>query len=258
MPDGAVSAADVRRAQRTGPPVAGPDATEPRVGRSATDTTATMRATIAALMARSKREVPHYYLSDQVDLGPAMSWLNQRNLALPVPQRLVPAVMLLKAAARAAREVSELNGYWIDDGFVARDAVHLGIAVSLRGGGLVAPGIRDADALDLPALMAAMRDLVARTRSGRLRSSELADPTITISSLGDQGVEAIFGIIYPPQVALVGFGRIVERPWAIDGLIGIRPVVTVSLSGDHRATDGATGARYLRSVARLLQRPEEL
>jgi pyruvate dehydrogenase E2 component (dihydrolipoamide acetyltransferase) len=103
-----------------------------------------------------------------------------------------------------------------------------------------------------------LRDLVARTRAGRLRRPEMADPTITVSNLGDQGVESILGVIYPPQVALVGFGRVVERPWAIDGLIGVRPTVTVSLAADHRATDGATGARYLQTLMQLLQKPEEL
>jgi pyruvate dehydrogenase E2 component (dihydrolipoamide acetyltransferase) len=258
MPDGAIAAADVRRAGAipSATPRVGPS--QPRAAKSLVESTDAMRAAIAALMTRSKREVPHYYLSDQVDLGVAMAWLHARNLVLPVPERLVPAAMLLKAAARAAREVPELNGFWVDDRFVGADSVHVGVAVSLRGGGLVAPAIHDADTLDLPDLMAAMRDLVVRARSGRLRSSELADPTITVSNLGEQGVENILGIIYPPQVALVGFGRIVDRPWAVDGLIGVRPVVTMSLSADHRATDGATGARYLRTMGRLLQRPEEL
>ncbi len=86
----------------------------------------------------------------------------------------------------------------------------------------------------------------------------MSSPTITVSNLGDQGVESILGVIYPPQVALVGFGRPVERPWAVHNMIGIRPIVTVSLAADHRATDGATGARFLQSIAAQLQRPEEL
>ena len=106
--------------------------------------------------------------------------------------------------------------------------------------------------------MATMRDLVERTRTGRLRGSELAPPSITVSNLGDQGVESVLGVIYPPQVALVGFGAVVERPWAVDGLLGVRPVVTASLAADHRATDGAIGARFLNRIDRLLQKPEEL
>jgi pyruvate dehydrogenase E2 component (dihydrolipoamide acetyltransferase) len=260
-PGGAIGADDIRRAatEAAGPARAGalPRATA-RVGLPAGDRAAAMRATIAALMARSKREIPHYYLTETVDLGPAMQWLHERNRELPVSQRIVPAAMLLKAAARAAADVPRLNGFWRDDGFVPGGGVHLGVAISLRGGGLVAPAIHDADRLDLATLMARMRDLAIRTREGRLRGSEFTDPTITVSNAGEQGSESVVGVIYPPQVALVGFGRIVQRPWAVDGLLGVRPVVTVSLAGDHRATDGATGARFLQRTARLLQRPEEL
>jgi pyruvate dehydrogenase E2 component (dihydrolipoamide acetyltransferase) len=209
-------------------------------------------------MARSKREVPHYYLSTTVDLSTAVGWLRERNRELPVAERLVPAALLLKAAALAAREVPQLNGFWTGGRFTAASTVHLGVAVALRGGGLVAPAIHNATDLPLTELMAKLRNLVTRARSGRLRGSETTDPTITVTNLGDQGVEAVFGVIYPPQVALVGLGRVVERPWAVDGLIGVRPVVTATLSADHRASDGATGARYLTVLDRLLQRPEEL
>jgi pyruvate dehydrogenase E2 component (dihydrolipoamide acetyltransferase) len=217
-----------------------------------------MRRAIGDLMARSKRDIPHYYLSTTVDLGVAVGWLRDRNRELPVVERLVPAALLLKAAACAAREVPQLNGFWTDGQFVPAPEVHLGVAVSLRGGGLVAPAIHDAADLPLHELMARLRDLVARARAGRLRSSETTDPTITVTSLGDQGVEAVFGVIYPPQVALVGLGKVVERPWAVGGLLGVRPVVTATLSADHRASDGATGARYLAAFDRLLQKPEEL
>ena len=130
--------------------------------------------------------------------------------------------------------------------------------MSLRGGGLVAPAIHDADTLPLPELMARLKDLVARTRAGRLRGSEMSDPTITVTNLGDQGSELVHGVIYPPQVALVGFGRVVQRPWAVDGMLTVRPVVTVTLAADHRVSDGHRGGRYLAAVADLLQRPEEL
>ncbi len=106
--------------------------------------------------------------------------------------------------------------------------------------------------------MARMRDLVVRARSGRLRGSELTDGTITVTNLGDQGVESVFGVIYPPQVALVGFGKIIERPVAVNGLVGARPVVVTTLAADHRATDGYTGARFLAQISDMLDRPEEL
>ncbi|HEU4423510.1 MAG TPA: 2-oxo acid dehydrogenase subunit E2 [Pilimelia sp.] len=262
---GAIEADDVRRAAAAGSgaepqplPVAPPAGPASAAREERAPRTAAMRGTIATLMARSAREIPHYHLTETIDLGAALGWLREQNRRLPVPQRLVPAALMLKAAARAARAVPELNGFWVDDGFRPAGAVHLGVAISLRGGGLVAPAIHDAADLSLPELMARLKDLVIRTRAGRLRRAELADPTITVSNLGEQGVESILGIIYPPQVALVGFGRIADRPWAADGMLGVRPVVTASLAGDHRATDGATGARYLNTLAQLLHRPEEL
>lgn len=165
---------------------------------------------------------------------------------------------MLKSVALAARDVPELNGHWKDDGFVPASDVRLGVAVSLRGGGRAAPALANADSMLLPELMATLRDLVARARRGRLRASETADPMLTVTDLGDQGVETIFGVIYSPQVALVGLGCVVERPVAVDGMLAAHPTVTATLSADHRASDGATGARFLTALDRLLQRPEEL
>ncbi|HEX2894645.1 MAG TPA: dihydrolipoamide acetyltransferase family protein [Marmoricola sp.] len=237
-------------------PVA-PATSEPAPSRQVSGTDA-MRQAIARLMSRSKREIPHYYLSTTVDLSRALDWLHERNRALAVGDRLVPAALLLKATALAAEATPAMNGFWVDDAFQAAPRVHLGVAVSLRGGGLVAPALHDAAHLDLVELMARMRDLVTRARAGRLRGSELSDPTITVTNLGEQGVEAVHGVIYPPQVALVGFGRISERPWAVDGMLGVRPLTTLTLAGDHRATDGFTGARFLADIEQHLQQPEEL
>jgi pyruvate dehydrogenase E2 component (dihydrolipoamide acetyltransferase) len=217
-----------------------------------------MRTSIAALMSRSNREVPHYYLSSTIDLHEALRWMRERNRELEVADRLVPAALVLAATARAARQVPELNGHWVDGGFVAATEVRLGFIVSLRGGGLLVPAMGAADTLSVVETMAGIRDLTRRARAGRLRASELAEPSITVSNLGEQGVESVHGVIYPPQVALVGFGAVVERPWAVDGLIGVRPLVTATLAGDHRATDGATGSRLLKAIDALLQRPEEL
>ncbi|MFD0532999.1 2-oxo acid dehydrogenase subunit E2 [Actinomadura luteofluorescens] len=209
-------------------------------------------------MARSKREIPHYYLGTTIDMSAATAWLWARNRELPVAKRLLPAALLLRASALAAREVPELNGHWLDDAFVQGDGVHLGIVTALRGGGLMTPTLRGADDLSLDELMAALKEMLVRARTGRLRGSELADATITVTDLGDQGVESVTGVIFPPQVALIGFGKIVQRPWAVEGLLGVRPVVTATLAADHRASDGHTGARLLEAVDRLLQSPEEL
>ncbi|MEV4748957.1 dihydrolipoamide acetyltransferase family protein [Streptosporangium sp. NPDC049248] len=248
--EGTARAASERTALLAGAqPVRGPGL-EPR--RDA------MRQAIARAMTRSNREIPHYHLSTTVDVGAALAWLRERNRDLPVARRLLPVALLLAAAARAAGEVPELNGFWLDDAFAPGEAVHLGVAISLKGGGLIAPALHDAAGRDLADLMAALKDLVCRARTGRLRGAEMTEATITVTNLGDQGVETVHGVIYPPQVALVGFGKILERPWAVGGLLGVRPLVTVTLAADHRATDGYIGARFLTAVDRLLSHPEAL
>jgi pyruvate dehydrogenase E2 component (dihydrolipoamide acetyltransferase) len=259
--EGAVSVADVEAARRAAPPAAVPLAPPLALAKPSRRTgfdPAEMRKAIAAAMGRSKREIPHYYLSHTVDLHPALAWLEAFNAAQPVPRRLLPAVLLLKASALALREVPQLNGTCVEGVFQPGSGIHPGWAISLRGGGLVAPAIRDTDALALPDLMAAIRDLVQRARSGGLRSSELASPTVTVTSLGERGAETVTGIIYPPQVAIIGFGSISTRPWVVDGRVEARPLVTVSLAADHRVTDGHIGALLLSAIERLLQEPAKL
>jgi pyruvate dehydrogenase E2 component (dihydrolipoamide acetyltransferase) len=222
------------------------------------DRAAAMREAIGALMARSKREIPHYYLQASIDMSHALEWLEEENLRRPVAERLLPSALLLSATAGAAAATPALNGFWIDGAFNPAGGVHLGVAISLRGGGLIAPALRDADRMTLDQLMAGLRDLVTRARAGRLRASEMSDPTITVTNLGEQGAELVHGVIYPPQVALVGFGGIHERPWAADGMIGARPVVVATLAADHRASDGHAGSRFLTLIDHRLQKPEEL
>jgi pyruvate dehydrogenase E2 component (dihydrolipoamide acetyltransferase) len=219
---------------------------------------AAMRAAIAAAMARSKREIPHYYLAHQIDTTPCERWLAEKNATLPPDSRLLIGALALKAVALALRRFPAFNGFYRDNKFEQSKAIHVGVAIAIRGGGLAAPALHDADELPLDALMSAMRDLVQRTRAGRIRSSEMSDPTITVSSLGERGVDALYGIIYPPQVAIVGFGKVVTRAWVVDGAIGPRSVVTMTLAGDHRVTDGHAGALFLAEIGKLLQEPEKL
>ena len=217
-----------------------------------------MRRTIAAAMARSKREIPHYYLATTIDLGRAMAWLADRNAAVPVAERLLPGVLLLKAAALAVREAPELNAVWDGERVVLRETVHAGVAIALRGGGLVILAVHDTATRPLAELMTTVCELTVRARAGRMKSSELADSTLTVTSLGDRGVEAVYGVIYPPQVAIVGFGRITDRPWVVNGGLCVRPVVTATLAADHRVSDGHRGGLFLDAVDRLLQEPEKL
>lgn len=217
-----------------------------------------MRTAIAAAMARSKREIPHYYLEHQVDITACEQWLAQNNAARAPDNRLLIAALAIKAVALAARRFPAFNGFHRDNKYEPAQAVHVGVAIAIRGGGLAAPALHDADQLPLDELMSRLRDLVQRTRAGRIRSSEISDPTITVSSLGERGVEALYGIIYPPQVAIVGFGKAVARPWVVDGAIGPRSVITITLSGDHRVTDGHAGALFLAEIGKLMQEPAKL
>jgi pyruvate dehydrogenase E2 component (dihydrolipoamide acetyltransferase) len=215
-----------------------------------------MRRAIAAAMSKSNREIPHYYLQTRIDMSAALKWLEAENQKRSIKERLLPAVLLLKTVAKALRDVPGLNGFWIDNEHRISKAIHLGFAISMKGGGLVAPAIHDVGEMSCDEIMAALRDLIPRARAGRLRSSEMTDATLTVTSLGELGVESVFGVIYPPQVALVGFGKIMEQPWAKDGMLGVHPIMTASLAADHRATDGHLGAQFLDALNRHFQTPE--
>jgi pyruvate dehydrogenase E2 component (dihydrolipoamide acetyltransferase) len=246
-PEGTITVADVERA-----------AARQRGRAAPADRLTGMRGAIGAAMARAKREIPHLYLSTTVDLTRSLTWLSGENQRRPITERLLPVVLFIKAVARACVDVPALNGFWIDEGFVSGPGVHIGCAIALRKGGLVAPALRDVDRTPLDALARAFADLVRRARGGGLRSSEMSDATMTLTNLGELGVESAYAIIYPPQVAIVGFGRIVARPWVVDGRIEPRSVVTVSLSADHRVTDGREAGLFLAAVDRALQAPESL
>lgn len=265
-PQGAITLTDVEHAAaaihhaepKPAPPVVTAEPVAKTAAQKAVERGAAMRASIAAAMGRSKREIPHYYLADEVILDTALGWLTEHNASRPITERLLPAVLQLKAVALAAQRFGEFSGFWRDDGFEPARAVHVGVAISLRGGGLVAPAIHDVAEMKLDELMADLTDLVARARAGSLRSSEMSDATITVTNLGDKGVDAVFGVIYPPQVALVGFGKPAQRVVVVDGGIRVATTVQASLSADHRASDGHRGALLLAEVNRLLQQPGEL
>ncbi|MGZ6800042.1 MAG: dihydrolipoamide acetyltransferase family protein [Mycobacteriaceae bacterium] len=249
-PGDSVTLDDVRRsgerAQSTPSPLAG------------ADKAADIRTAIAAAMSRSKREIPHYYLAEEISLDKALAWLEEQNAQRSVTERLLLAVLQLKAVAVATREFQEMNGFWQDGGFRPAPAPHLGVAISLRQGGLIAPAIHNVADKSLDQLMSDLLDLVKRVRAGSLRSSEMSDPTLTVTNLGDQGVDLVFGVIYPPQVALVGFGKPKDRPWAEAGELRVGPTVIASLAADHRASDGHRGALFLSKIHELLQHPEQL
>lgn len=266
-PQGAITLHDVEHAAATAhheapKPVVAPRpaaTAEPKsAAEKARERGAAMRASIAATMSRSKREIPHYYLADEIILDTALAWLAEQNAGRPITERILPAVLQLKAVGLAARKFGEFNGFWRDDEFEPASGQHVGVAISLRGGGLVAPAIHDVSEKKLHELMADLTDLVARARAGSLRSSEMSDPTITLTNLGEKGVDSVFGVIYPQQVAIVGFGKPAQRVVVVDGGIRVATTVVATLAADHRASDGARGALFLAEINKLLQQPQDL
>jgi pyruvate dehydrogenase E2 component (dihydrolipoamide acetyltransferase) len=223
----------------------------------AASNTESIRMAVAAAMSRSNRDIPHYYLETKADMSKALEWLRQANKERAVQQRLLPAVLLIKATAMALKAVPDLNAYW-ENGLQRQPDINIGFVVSLRTGGLMIPAIPHADQRSVDELMSSLNDIIPRARALKLRSSELSESTMTISNLGEGNVETMYGVIYPPQVAIVGFGGITEKPWAENGMLAVRPVLTITLAADHRATDGATGSRFLTVLKNNLQNPSSL
>lgn len=217
-----------------------------------------MRQVIARAMSRSKREIPHYYLSLTCSFTAARAFLERHNQSVSVEQRLLPSALLVKAVALAAHSMPEFNGFYMDGVFSPSASVNVGMAIAARGGRLVAPAILDVDRKTLQTVMSELRDLTTRVRTGHMRANELAAPTITVTSLAEEGVDLIVPAIYPPQVAIVGFGSILERPWIVEGVVQPAPVLTMTLAADHRVTDGRAGARFLAQIRDVLQGPQSL
>jgi pyruvate dehydrogenase E2 component (dihydrolipoamide acetyltransferase) len=216
-----------------------------------------MRMAVAAAMNKSNREIPHYYLEKRMDMSKVMDWVKETNKERPIQKRLLPVALLIKAVAKALDEVPDLNATW-ENGLQRKNEINIGFVVSLRSGGIVVPAILQTDSKTVDEIMETINDLIPRARAFKLRSSELSQSTFTITSIGEGGADKVFGLIYPPQVGIVGFGEISDQPFAEDGMLGIRPVVDVTLAADHRATDGLIGSKFLVALNRHLQNPEEL
>jgi pyruvate dehydrogenase E2 component (dihydrolipoamide acetyltransferase) len=255
-PGGAITVEDVENAKQTDQPSG--QASAARAGERDMAHAGGMRAAIASAMSRSKREIPHYYLSLTKDVTAAVDWLAARNASVPVTERLLFTALLIKAVALTCRDMDGFSGFYRDGRYEPSPSVHVGVAVAMRGGGLVAPAIMDTADKPLPALMEEFRELVMRARAGRLRASELAAPSIIVTSLGDAEVDAVFPIIQPPQVAIVGSGAVSSRPWVVDAKVEPRQLIVLALGADHRVTDGRLGAQFLAGVAARLAAPEKL
>lgn len=216
-----------------------------------------IRSAVAAAMSKSNREIPHYYLEKKIDLTKALAWLQEANSQRSIKKRLLPVALLIKAVAKTLLEFPDLNAVW-ENGLQPKKDINIGFAISLRSGGVVIPAIHQVGTKNIDEIMEMLNDIIPRARALKLRSSELSDSTITITNIGEGGADSVFGVIYPPQVAIIGFGNSSEQPFAENGMLGIRTIMNVTLAGDHRATDGLTGSRFLGSLNNHLQNPELL
>lgn len=216
-----------------------------------------IRAAVAAAMSKSNREIPHYYLEKQIDMTKSLNWLLEKNRQVPIQKRVLPAAILIKAVAKSLVDYPDLNAVW-ENGLQRKKEINIGFVVSLRGGGIIVPAIHNADSKSVEEIMEALNDIIPRARAMKLRSSELSDSTITITNLGEGGADVVYGIIYPPQVAIIGFGSSSDQPFSENGMLGIRTLLNATLSGDHRATDGLYGSGFLATLNKNLQNPELL
>ncbi len=217
-----------------------------------------MRRAIAAAMTRAKREIPHYYLAHRFDLTATESFVSAENIDRPPQTRLLMVALFAKAIALSLQKYPEFNGFFEDEAFTPSPTIHLGLAINLRGGGLVAPALHDADKHSLDELMESTRNLIERVKAGRFRARELSDPTITLTSLGDRGVDTVYGVIFPPQVAIIGIGKPAMMPAVQNSELVPRLCVNATLAADHRVSDGHRGALFLNAINRHLQEPETL
>jgi pyruvate dehydrogenase E2 component (dihydrolipoamide acetyltransferase) len=217
-----------------------------------------IREAIAKAMSRSKKEIPHYYLKTRISVDALLAWVDKKNEVLPPMERLMVPTLLMKGVVQAIKEYPMMNGYYINDTFESKKTINLGIAIALKTGGVLVPALMNADAMDLTMLNTSLQDLLIRTRKSELKNRELTEGTITVTNVGDQGSHEVFGIIFPPQVALIGLGRIHKSAVEDNDQIRSGFVIDVTLSADHRVTDGLSGSRFLALIEKIFLNPSML
>lgn len=217
-----------------------------------------MRLAISETVTRSKQQIPHYYLSQCLDITALDSYLQAYNACVSTELRILLAAPLLSAIARTLIKNKQLNGLFTKNIFSPSNTVNLVNTVNLRGGGLVMPVIRDAQTLTAQLMMQQLKEQVIRARDGSLRVSEMSGGSCTVTSIGERGAEQMFAVIYPPQVAIIALGSAHLQPLIVDASVQVRSVINASIAADHRVSDGQIGARFLYQLNQQLQKPEQL
>ena len=211
-----------------------------------------MRRTIARRMSESKQKAPHFYVSTDIEMDSALGALGSWNAGRPADSRISVTAVLVHALALALIAHPELNAVWDGETLVRSAAINIGVAIEVPDG-LLAPALLDCAAMDLEATASALRDLVVRTRAGKIRAAEWSEATFTLSNLGMFGITEFTAIIVPPQVAILATGRTAQRAVVREGQIVSRDLMTATLSADHRAIDGSTAARFLDGLRATLE-----
>ena len=213
-----------------------------------------MRRAIARRMVESKQHIPHFYLSTEIEMDDLLDLVDAANAGRTREERLTVTAFLLRAVALTLAEHPAFNAAWNGDTVETWDAINIGVAIALDDG-LIAPAILDCRDRGIADLGAALADLVARTRAGKLRAAEIGEGTFTLSNLGMFDVTAFTAIVTPPQVAILATAKTVERPVVRNGAVTTRRVMTVTLSSDHRVVDGVGAARFLGTLKGLIETP---
>ncbi len=217
-----------------------------------------LRKSIARSMSRSKREIPHYYLRRRISVHKTLAWLDKVNSNRSAASRILWPSVLATALARALKEHPNMNGVYLNDKFITKSEINIGMAIALKAGGVMAPCLLQSQAKSLIQIDHELKDLIERTRQGILKNQELTEGTITLTNLGELGADEVFGIIFPPQVALVGFGRIINANSSQISSSLANAFMETTLSGDHRVSDGISGSRFLESLEMQITSPEAL
>jgi pyruvate dehydrogenase E2 component (dihydrolipoamide acetyltransferase) len=211
-----------------------------------------VREAIARAMARSKKEIPHFYLKSRICIDKLMTSLDHLNKTRSVDDRVLMPAVLVYAVASALKDHPDMNGYFTDGKFVSHSNTNIGMAIKLKSGGVISPALLEVQSKNLFEINMALKDLIQRTRDGKLKTTELSQGTITITSLGDLGSHEVFGVIFPPQVALIGFGQIRKEAIVENALVRPGFILDITLSADHRVNDGISGSRFLQAVSNYL------
>lgn len=217
-----------------------------------------IRGAIAKAMSKSKAEIPHYYLQSKVNIDEFIKKIDELNQSPNAKERILLPSVFIYAVSKALLKYPEMNGYFTSGKFEKKESHNIGVVTSLKTGGVVVPAILGVQNKDLYQLDLELKDLIKRARESHLRSIELTEGTLTITNLGDLGADQVFGVIFPPQVALLGFGRVRQDAIIKDSSVHTGFCVNITLSADHRVSDGLSGARFLQCITSYLTQPSLL